>query len=32
MNKAVGTLVVVAFFLYGIAKFVTLHVVPRKED
>lgn len=32
MFRVAGALVVTLFFLYGLAKFVSLHVVPSKED
>lgn len=32
MARAVGVLVIGMFAVYGLVKFITLHVVPRKEE
>ena len=32
MFRVVGAIVVTAFFCYGLAKFITLHVVDDKPD
>lgn len=32
MARFIGSIVIAMFSLYGLAKFVSLHVVTRKED